>query len=77
MGTASQTLEFPVASNSCAWIGISRNISEGIATAVPCDADIGLSDSVPLAPSSDRIWLNNFPPVFFPGYLSGVVVMVM
>ena len=75
--TASQTLEFPVASDGCAWIGVSRNLWEGTVTAVPCDAGVGLSDIISLARSSDRISYNNFPSIFFQGYLSGVVVTVM
>ena len=33
--TASQTLEFPVASDGCVWIGVSRNLWEGTVTAIP------------------------------------------
>ena len=58
--TASETLEFPVASDSCAWIGISRNIQEVTVTAIPCDAGVGLTDCIPLSRSSDRISLNNY-----------------
>ena len=53
--TVSQTLEFPVASDGCVWIGVSRNLWEGTVTAVPCDACVGLSDIISLARSSDRI----------------------
>ena len=75
--TASQTFEFQVASDGCAWIGVSRNVWDGTVTSVSCDAGVGFSDIISLARSSDRISLNNFPSIFFPGYLSGVVVTVM
>ena len=75
--TAPQTIEFQVASDGCVWIGVSRNLWEGTVTVVPCDAGVELSDIISLAQSSDRISLNNFLGIFFPGYLSGVVVTVM
>ena len=33
------------------------------------DAGVGFSDIISLARSSDRISLNNFPSIFFPGIL--------
>ena len=41
----------------------------GHCNSYPCDAGVGLSGVISLARSSDRISLNNFPSIFFPGIL--------